>query len=763
MEDSAKITPEPIRERPLAEVVAPGPAPSRPRSEPPRGPQELTLAEVLWIIGRGRWLIVAVTFAAVAGGGLYLAAAVPVYRASMLMQVEHRPRTTNGIDEVPGAPVDRTTADAETENLRSRIVLGTVLDALHAERILRPRRFPLIGRAVATLHRGPEVAPAPAPWLARFAWGGERIAVDTLEVGPELVDEPLLLRALEGDRFQLLRGSGVLLEGRVGERAEAGAQGERIALRVTELVARPGTEFQVLVRPRDEVIEAVRSDLRIQEKGKASGMLLLELDGPDPARIVSVLEGITTEFLRKDAVRKSDEAARKLRLVESQLPPLRQELDRAEAAVNDYRIRNGTVNLGVEAKALLDRSGELSKELVELELSRSEMLQGFREGHPAVGAANVKLARLQAEQEAVSARLRALPQAEATLARLETVALHARDVHDTLARKAQELRLAKAATLPDGWVVDPPSAPSRPVSPQGPLVVLLSLLVGALAGTATVLARAAGRTGAEDPEGIEAATGLPVYAIVPHSDREAGVRRKARRPSGAPIAQLFDAAPGDRSMEAIRALRGSVQHALAGAPNGIVAILAPVPDVGRSFVVTNLAVALAAAGTRTLLVDADLRHGRLQRLLGLKPSAGLAGVLGDGCAVGTAIVRVDDHLHVLPAGEIPARPGELLAARRFEALLLGQASRYDVVVVNTPPALAVADALAVGRLAGVNLMVVRAGLHGERELALAARQLEVGGVRLDGFVLNDVRARGGRYGRGGRDREYALDWRPAHP
>lgn len=750
---------EPLRERPFPEGSGPGIRASRPPTPPPGRPADPTLSEYLWTLRRARWTILAATGAAVALAALYLALAPRVYRGSTLLQVEHRLRAANGIDDQPGA-AEHAAADAEIENLRSRVIVGGMVDALHLDRIVGPRTAPVVGELLAGAWKEPGLAPPPARWLAGFAWGGERIAVDELAVGADLLDRSLALTALGEGRYRVDDPDGQpLLEGRVGERAQAGEQGRQIALRVTALVARPGSGFVVRQRPRDDAIDDVRRDLRIQEKGKASGVLLLELDGADPVQLAGVLNGIAATFLRRDVERKNEEASRKLSFVESQLPGLRRDVESAEAALNAFRMRNGTVNLTEETRSLLTRAGEISREVTDLELSRSE-LQGFRDGHPSVVVAKSKLGVLQAEQEAVAARLRALPQAEATLARLETAASRARDLFDGLNRKAQELRLAKAATIGDGWVIDPANPPAHPVSPRPPFVIVLAMLVGLGGATAAVILRAGARRAAEDAEEVEGATGVPVLVAIPHSDRQAAVRRRARR-GGGPVAQLFDTAPGDRAIEAVRTLRAAVQVALAGAPSGILAVTSPVPAVGRSFVVANLASALAGAGSRVLLVDADLRQGRLQRLLGLKPSIGLSGVLGTGSPIEPAIVHVGERLHVLPAGEIPGRPAELLAGRPFQDLLLAQAARYDVVLVNTPPVLPVADALAVGRLATATLMVVRAGAHGGRELALAAKQLQLAGVQLQGFVLNDVRARDGRYGRGGRDREYALDWSPA--
>jgi tyrosine-protein kinase Etk/Wzc len=166
--------------------------------------------------------------------------------------------------------------------------------------------------------------------------------------------------------------------------------------------------------------------------------------------------------------------------------------------------------------------------------------------------------------------------------------------------------------------------------------------------------------------------------------------------------------------------------------------------VGKSFVCANLAQLIAAAGQRVLLVDADLRQGRLHRYFSAEQSPGLSDVLSNEASLEEVIRSTGTAgLEILPRGEAAYAPAELLARPRLAELLATAASRYDVVLVDTPPILAVTDALLVARSASVNLLVLRARQHPLPEIADALELFARSGVAVHGGILNDSRPGGG--------------------
>jgi tyrosine-protein kinase Etk/Wzc len=293
------------------------------------------------------------------------------------------------------------------------------------------------------------------------------------------------------------------------------------------------------------------------------------------------------------------------------------------------------------------------------------------------------------------------------------------------------------------------------VSPNKPLVLALAAMLGLGLGAGMVFVRKAMDRAADDPDEIEASTGIPVYVTIPHSSKQGSVTRAARRHPGNRLPLLSSIDAGDAAVESLRVLRTSLQVELATAKNNIIAVGGPSPGVGKTFVCVNLADVLASAGQRVLLVDGDLRRGTVHRYFGLDRGPGISEALS-GDMVLTAALRSTSvpNLDVLTTGKTPRNPAELLAGTRFQIFLEGLSKRYDLVVVDTPPVLAVADAALIASQAGLNLLVLKAGRHPLGEIALAVKRIEQGGGEVSGIVVNDVRYVTGRYGRDGQYQRY---------
>jgi tyrosine-protein kinase Etk/Wzc len=315
----------------------------------------------------------------------------------------------------------------------------------------------------------------------------------------------------------------------------------------------------------------------------------------------------------------------------------------------------------------------------------------------------------------------------------------ANELYLMVLNKAQELRVVKEGTIGNVRILDAAVVPVRPIAPQKTRTVALGLVLGLLAGVLAAFARRSFADGVDDPDEIERGTSIPVNASVPHSGAQEDAERRSR---GDRKLQALLAAeePKDLAVESLRSLRTSLQFALHEARNQIVAIGGPAPGVGKSFVTANLAHLLGEAGKRVLVVDADLRRGQLHHHFGLERGVGLSDAIAGEVAVFDAIRATrSPNVSALTTGHIPPNPAELLGSERFQRLLGDVSSRYDVVLVDTPPVLAVTDAALVARHAGVTLLVLRAGKHPMREIVASLRQLSRNGVRVHGLVVNAVR------------------------
>jgi tyrosine-protein kinase Etk/Wzc len=204
-----------------------------------------------------------------------------------------------------------------------------------------------------------------------------------------------------------------------------------------------------------------------------------------------------------------------------------------------------------------------------------------------------------------------------------------------------------------------------------------------------------------------------------------------------------------------------LQFALADARNNIITIGGSSPGVGKTFISANLALVLANTGKRVLLVDADLRRGKLHRFFGRERAPGLSEVVsGQGTFAEAARKSAQQGIEFIPTGTLPPNPSELLATERFKKFLEAASTQYDFVVVDAPPILAVTDAALVASNAGLNLLVLRAGRHPTREIMAALKAFANAGVRVNGAVVNDVQPTfTGRYGRYAYRYHYHYDYR----
>ncbi|KAI5912967.1 polysaccharide biosynthesis tyrosine autokinase [Thauera sp. 2A1] len=742
---------------PLRNPALPGNPPvggGNPRAA--RNDDFIDLGEIVATLLENKWLILAITAAAVALGILVAFTTTPIYRADALLQVEEKRKGIAGLEDIQSLLGDKTSVTAELEILRSRLILGRAAERLNLAVSAEPMRAPLIGNVLARRYSGDTPADA-FLGMSSYGWGGERIQLDNLQVAPALLGETLTLVAKEQGAYRLLGPDDeLLLQGRVGEAAAA----EGVQIFVAALDARPDTRFSIRRESEERVLKAMLESLDVRERARLSGVLEVGYVDSDAALASAILNEILNAYLRQNVEFRSAEAEKTLIFLESQLPLLKSQLDAAEAAYNKYRQTRGSVDLTIETQSVLGSIVAVDNEIVALQQKRDELRQRFTPEHPQVVALDAQLGRLQARRGALDRDVSLLPDTQQTALRLKRDVEVSTLLYTNLLNSAQQLRVARAGTVGDVRVIDGAVTASRPVAPRKALILLLSGVLGVLASLAVVWAKRALRVVVEDPQEIEKELGISVYATVPHSKVEGEIARRAARGAPGQGELLALSRPDDDAVESLRSLRTTLHFALLGSDRGSVLITGPRPGVGKSFVSKNLGAVLAQAGKRVVLVDADLRKGHIHKEFGLPREGGVSDFV-TGAADLAAIVRATPQpgFCVVTTGQIPPNPSELLMHPRFEALLHALGEQFDIVIVDTPPVLAVSDAAIIGRHVGATLLVARAGTHPIAELEQAVARLGHAGVQVKGFVFNDMdmtRQRY-RYGQAGYQYRYTYE------
>ncbi|UST93810.1 MULTISPECIES: polysaccharide biosynthesis tyrosine autokinase [Pseudomonas] len=709
-----------------------------------------------------KWLIGALTGAFMVTGVAYAVLATPVYLANALVQVEPKKNDMLGFSDLNSMLGGQSPSVTEIGIIKSRAVIGKTVDDLRLDIDVTPNTFPLIGGFLSRRYRGDsETSVAPPRFgLNSYAWGGERLEFNRLQLPKDLLGKKLTLIAGEQQRFELFdENDNLLAEGVAGEAfANDGVEGQ-----IAHLMANPGTRFQVVRNPRIVTIQGYQDALDISEQGKESGIIRLALASSDAAEAVKILNKIASLYVEQNVRRTSAEAAQSLAFLQSQLPQVKRDLAKASDALNAYQTHGKTVNISLETQSVLGQSVALETRISELKMQQAELDRKFTKQHPAYRALMTQIGELTQQQKSLEGKVQDLPATQQELLNLTRDVEVASQIYTQLLNKSQELDIVRAGAVGNVRLIDTADVDlTNPIKPKKPLIVLIATLLGAFVGVALVLLRKSLSRGLEGPEGIEQ-LGLPVYASIPYSalqEEEDNKKGRARDGVDKPAYLLALRNPTDLSIESIRSLRTCLHFAGLDSTNNRIMISGPSPQVGKTFVSSNLAAVMALSGQRVVLIDADMRKGHLHKTLNTPISNGLSDLLVKRCTLEQAINKVEvDNLHFISRGQVPPNPSELLMHANFRELLAQLSERYDLVIIDTPPLLAVTDAAIVGREAGISLIVTRFGVNPAKEIELTIRRFAQNGIELKGAVFNGVEKRAASYygGTGYYNYEYASD------
>lgn len=700
---------------------------------------ELDLRDLLATLQDARWIVLSVTAVALGLALAYSFLATPIYSSNVLLQLDKREGGLSGIEELSAALSGATPAEAELEIIRSRSVIAATVDALQLDLAVRPKHFPIIGRALAARHDGD--APA-EPWFGAesFAWGGEQIKVDRLEVPVALEGEVLTLTAGAGGAYAIAGPDGeALVAGTVSEPSVLSASG--VTAFVSRLVARPGTRFTLVKTDRVGQVETLQQQLTVVELGEQTGVIELSLTGSNPRKVAEILNTIAAVYLRQDVERRSAEAEQTLKFLQEQMPEIRATVETAETKLSEYRSRVGAVDLSIEAQELVTQLSAVQAELSQLQFQQAELRQRYTPRHPTMLALEEKFSRLRAERDRLDVQLRQLPSREQDSVRLLRDARASNELYMLLLNKAQEIKVAKAGTVGNVRIVDNAFVPRNPVKPKQAQVISIGVLLGLIVGIGAALAYRAMDPGIYDPNFIEARFGTPIYSVIPHA-REQRVMEKLWEKTGQQAAPLLAREhPGCTAVEGLRSLRTSLQFALMDAPNNVITITGSVPAIGKSFIAANLAYVLAEADLKVLLIDADLRKGSLHKAFGVPQAGGLSELIAGKITAEQAVLKVNERLHFIRCGVFPPNPSEILLSDKFKGLVEQLRKDYSVVLIDAAPLLVVTDGVLAARVAGTVFMVMRAGRHTASEVSLALRRMAQNGIVPRGAIFNDLVSR----------------------
>jgi tyrosine-protein kinase Etk/Wzc len=737
------------------------------------GSRETTLNDFLGIFVSARWLIAGFVLVFFLAGLIHAMVIPSVYRSDAMLHVDDVVGI-GALDDFAGVSdfVEAFTLDMEIEFLTSRSVIGEVVDKYNLDVAAEPAGFPILGADISWFNTLEEIS---GGWLDlnewldlnSYAWGHTSIDVKRFKVPRTYLGEVFTLVAGEDGLFQILGPEGEFLaEGRVGVPVRAWLPtDESLTLLVSKLNASPGTNFELSRSLRAKTIDNLRNSLEVTPLGgltedptaatdQAAGLVAVALTGSERAKITNIVNETVEVYLRQNARRKSAEIESTLNFLRHKVPQVKARLQEAEAALNEYRLQERSVDVSMQTEGILDKIVAVEDELSLLRRDRQRLLQRFTPRHDTMIALDTEIATLEGQLRTLEQQVERLPKTQREILRLQRNVKANGQLYTTLLNRMHELEVLRAGTSSNVRVIDKATMPYKPVGLTKPLVIAFYPFIGLILGMGWAFVRkSVDEEAVEDPDVIEKQLGLPVYAVVPHSTMQYKLQRKGER-----YPLLAAAHAEDLAIESVRSLRTWLNYAFMETKNKLILITGPGPDVGKSFLSSNLAFVLANAGKRVLLIDADMRKGHLHRYFHLRRESGLSEAISGTVGIRQAIYKVGPavKLFLMPTGKIPPNPSELLAQEGFASIMQELSGEFDYIVVDSPPVLGITDAAMIGRLTAGALLVTLADAHPLRELEQSVKTLRRSGTNVLGVVFNDMDISSGRYGYG---RYYGYEYR----
>lgn len=693
---------------------------------------EIDLMRLLGQLIDHKWLIIAITVLFTLVGVSYAILATPIYRADALLQVEKKSSGMPGLGEMGEMFGGESEAATEIEIIKSRMIIGSVVDQLDLATLVTANYMPVIGN-----------------YLARRSPEQDQIVIQRFAVPKNYINESLTLNFADNSFSLSTQDNQVVLNGKVGEAASKGDW----ALHISAVNLVNSHSYSLKKIHRLQAINDWQELLNVSERGKQTGILTASIQHADKQLAEKVLNAIAEEYMLQNIQRNAAEAEKSLVFLNQQIPDIKRNLTKAEEQLNSYRLQSKSVDLSLETSGILNQVIAVERQLNELTIKETELSRLFTKQHPSYQSLISQKQTLMAEQAKLTSQIEDLPETQQQVLRLTRDVEVNQEIYLQLVNRMQELNILKAGTVGNVRILDHAETNILPVAPKKSLIVVMATMLGGMLAVALVLVRAAMNRGVQSAEELENA-GINVYASVPLSEQQRVFNQKLKiskgKKSSAKSLLLAKADPTDLAIEALRGLRTSLHFAMLEASNNIIMVSGPSPAVGKSFISANLAAVLAAGGQKVLYIDGDIRRGYSHLMLEADNNYGLSDFIAEHTkdvtaykdAVKTTLVP---GLDFISRGTAAPNPAELLMHNRMKQLLELAAKDYDYVLIDTPPILAVTDAAIIGRYAGTSLLVARFDQTPVNEMLHTVSRFEKNGVEIKGVILNGVERRASGY------------------
>lgn len=711
----------------------------------------IDIRKILGHLYRYKLFIFSVSICTLFVAFLYTFTLQPQYKTTALIQIKSQSDNNVGSFNSLANNISNQASPTDTilALIRTRYILEPIVRENSLNVVVTPHYFPYFGAWKARHYQGADLA-KPFLGLVPYVWGGERIEIKYFSVLPEMEGMTFRLVAKKAGDYQLYSPQGnLVLEGKVDKRASS-KQYPGVILELTALRARPNTEFFISYRSTIATAEKLARSLQIkniannasQDTNQNTGIIQLELTGSNPKETEHVLNEIVNYVVSVNVKQKANEAQKILDFLHKKIPQIGDSLEKSETALNEYHARAETLSMTQEGQILIRQLMAIYGFLDDLKSQKEQLLQIYTPRYPLVVANAHQQTELEKKLKEIKAKIRNFPLANQKEINMTREIKVKNSMYLSLLANVLQSEINQAGIVGDVIALDM-ATPAGQLPLNKMSISLAGFFIGMILSIFAIIIKTALTKTVDDPDQLENELQVPVRTIVPYSKKQKQLEKtfqKQLKVSGSTFSTpliLAKLEPEDIAIESLRSLRVSLHINNSSTKDNTIVLMGSLSNIGKSFVSLNLAQVIADAGKRTLLIDADVRKGRLHQVLMKSKMNGLGEYL-EGKFNFDKIIRTipNSNLSFISCGLCSRHPTELFQGQQFQNLLQYAKQNFDQVIIDTPPVLVASDGVLIARHCDIKLFVVNAAKDELTNIKQAIKQVRSTGTDIDGFVLN---------------------------
>jgi len=561
-------------------------------------------------------------------------------------------------------------------------------------------------------------------------------------------------------------------------------------INVQKIYTLENKSYTFSIASNQDMVEFVKSSLSVSTISKLATIIKLSLQDDVPQRAMDVLNAITSAYIEEELFYKKKSSEKTLKFLDAQIAVIYKSLKKSATNLEQYKTKNQVVNLTGKASLSADKLADLQTQLYALNIKenvykniatyikenkdlsgislgssstndnvdtainaiilkiqkdtllRNSLLVDYTELHPDVLKVTKNLQSLKHSlSKAIHATLRnianskktlnetiekytnaiqELPQQEREITELQRDFEANEHIYSFLQEKRAETAIVQSSTVSETRIIDTASKPDKPVKPKRALIVIVGLVLGMIFGIFLAFLRNFLDDTVKTVEDIESHTDIPLYGAVPLLDPKS----KNNQPYE----------------EALRVIRTNLEFLYESDKSKLVTITSSIPTEGKTTLATEMAKIIAKSHKKVIVLDLDMRRGRVHEKFNLSNQKGMSTFLANKHTFMEVIQQTEfENVNVITAGPVPPNPSELIMTKRMTELVEDLMKKYDYVLLDTPPIGLVTDAMMLMKISDLNIFVMRADYSKKDFIKNINRFVQEHKLNNPGMVLNGVK------------------------